>query len=632
MHNDGDSAYPPPNFSAPKVPGDRYEAEVPDTLDLAERAALAINGIAGGIDRDLDHQMWFLVNYACNPATMRHHAADATCDALLAPTFALLRTMSGSTAHVDTEVGLIEHLLRDTSPDDGLYYNVYSPDKPWHSEYGHAHRGLIPEDFAVTVAQAHWLEAMIFWRELTGEPAWETRIRKMVDGLIDIAVYKGDYAYYPDGGFAEVCGYPRSGWRHTEEPEDDYNNAEGSVTSYYGDILRVLPLWYQASGDERALDLAGRLSRFCMQPRFWGGNPQTVMVAGNELGHFNFHAHNRLLILAGMVEYAHVANDARVLEFAQRGFEYAMTIGVAKLGWVTAPFWGGNHVGMNEACTFFDLLRLGVRLSDAGAGDYWDYVDAVVRNHLAEQQLLDAEVLRSIVEASPPLPEPPIPHGQSNQGVSIDNVVERTLGMFGSCATPVGIPQPWVMQCCSANAPRALYYAWEGALRHDKGTVTVNLLLNRASAWLDVDSYLPYEGKVLMHVKDAARVAVRLASWIPRDELQTRVNGIAREGVRLGNYMLIDELKPGDTIALSFPVQESVATYTGNAHRPGGSSSKVRETQYRCTFRGSTIVDVSPRDEDPTTYPFYRRDHMRQDAAPMKRVTRFVPERTIVNW
>ncbi len=632
MHSDGDSAYPPPNFSAPKVPGDRYEAEVPDTLDLAERAALAINGIAGGIDRDLDHQMWFLVNYACNPATMRHHAADATCDALLAPTFALLRTMSGSTAHVDTEVGLIEHLLRDTSPDDGLYYNVYSPVKPWHSEYGHAHRGLIPEDFAVTVAQAHWLEAMIFWRELTGEPAWETRIRKMVDGLIDIAVYKDDYAYYPDGGFAEVCGYPRSGWRHTEEPEDDYNNAEGSVTSYYGDILRVLPLWYQASGDERALDLAGRLSRFCMQPRFWGGNPQTVMVAGNELGHFNFHAHNRLLILAGMVEYAHVANDARVLEFAQRGFEYAMTIGVAKLGWVTAPFWGGNHVGMNEACTFFDLLRLGVRLSDAGAGDYWDFVDAAVRNHLAEQQLLDAEVLRNIVEASPPLPEPTIPHGQSNQGVSIDNVVERTLGMFGSCATPVGIPQPWVMQCCSANAPRALYYAWEGALRHDKGTVTVNLLLNRASTWLDVDSYLPYEGKVLMHVKDAARVAVRLASWIPRSELQTRVNGTAREGVRLGNYMLIDELKPGDTIALSFPVQESVATYTGNAHRPGGSSSKVRETQYRCTFRGSTIVDVSPRDEDPTTYPFYRRDHMRQDAAPMKRVTRFVPERTIVNW
>ena len=631
MHAD-EMTYPPPEFPAPDVPGERYEAVVPDTLDLAERAAMAISGIAGGIDQDLDHQMWFLINYACNPATMHHHAADATCDALLAPTLPLLRTMSGSTAHIATEVGLMEHLLRDTSPEDGLYYNVFRPDKPWHSEYGHSHRALINEDFAVTVAQAHLLEAMIFWRELSGDPAWETRIRKMVDGLTNIAVYKDDYAYYPDGGFAEVCGYPRSGWRHTDEPEDDYNNAEGSVTSYYGDIMRVLPLWYRESGDERALELAGRLSRFCMQPRFWGGNPEPVMVAGNELGHFNFHAHNRLLILAGMLEYAHMANDARVLEFAQRGFEFAMTIGVAKLGWVTAPFWGGNHVGMNEACTFFDLLRLGIRLSDAGAGDYWDIVDTVVRNHLAEQQLLDADILRRIMEASPPRRDPSVPLNETKQGECDENVIQRTLGLFGSCATPVGVPQPWVMQCCSANAPRALYYAWEGALRHDQGTVTVNLMLNRASAWADVDSYLPYEGKVLIHVKDAQRFAVRIASWIPRHSLQTRVNGVAREGIRLGNYLTFDELQPGDTIALVFPIQESEATYTGNAHRPGSSSSKVRETRYRCTFRGSTVVDISPRDEDPTTYPFYRREHMRKDTAPTKSVTRFVPERTIVNW
>lgn len=362
--SDDKTAYPAPNFDEPKVLGRRYEAVVPDTLDLAARATMAINGIAGGIDPDLDHQMWFLIHYACKPPYMQHHGADPTCDALLAPTLPLLRTMSGCTDYLETEVGLMSHLLRDTSPQDGLYYNVYHPDRPWHSAYGHDSRPIITEDFAVTVAQAHLLEAMIFWRKLSGDPAWEKRIRAMVDGLIRIAVYKDDYAYYPDGGFAEVCGYPRSGWRHTDEPEDDYNNAEGSVTSYYGDIIRVLPLWYRESGDERALDLAGRLARFCMQPRFWGGNPEPVMVAGNELGHFNFHAHNRVLILAGMLEYAHVANDARVLEFVQRGFEFTLTLGMAKLGWFTAPFWGGNHVGMNEACIFADLLRLGIRLSD----------------------------------------------------------------------------------------------------------------------------------------------------------------------------------------------------------------------------------------------------------------------------
>jgi len=37
---------------------------VPDTLDLADRAELAINGIGGTIDPDLHHMMYFSVRYA----------------------------------------------------------------------------------------------------------------------------------------------------------------------------------------------------------------------------------------------------------------------------------------------------------------------------------------------------------------------------------------------------------------------------------------------------------------------------------------------------------------------------------------------------------------------------------------
>jgi hypothetical protein len=32
-----------------------------------------------------------------------------------------------------------------------------------------------------------------------------------------------------------------------------------------------------------------------------------------------------------------------------------------------------------------DLVGVYIRLSDAGAGDYWDDVDHIVRNHLVEQ-------------------------------------------------------------------------------------------------------------------------------------------------------------------------------------------------------------------------------------------------------
>jgi len=57
-------------------------------------------------------------------------------------------------------------------------------------------------------------------------------------------------------------------------------------------------------------------------------------------------------------------------------------------------------------------------------------------------------------------------------------------------------------------------------------------------------------------------------------------------------------------------------------------------------FRGSTLVDIAPRDTSPTGYPLYLRDHLRASPsaplrasqAPMKGVTRFVPNRIITNW
>ena len=56
------------------------------------------------------------------------------------------------------------------------------------------------------------------------------------------------------------------------------------------------------------------------------------------------------------------------------------------------------------------------------------------------------------------------------------------------------------------------------------------------------------------------------------------------------------------------------------------------EQRYTCTFRGSTLVDIDPRDERPASYPLYRRSHLRRDDAPMKDATGFVPRKHIVRW
>ena len=74
-----------------------------------------------------------------------------------------------------------------------------------------------------------------------------------------------------------------------------------------------------------------------------------------------------------------------------------------------------------------------------------------------------------------------------------DDVIERMLGGFGigrlTRLKPVA-----ASGCCTANATLGLYYAWEGIVRCCAGMATVNLLLNRSSPWLDIDSHCHLSG------------------------------------------------------------------------------------------------------------------------------------------
>jgi len=259
-----------------------------------------------------------------------------------------------------------------------------------------------------------------------------------------------------------------------------------------------------------------------------------------------------------------------------------------------------------------------------GVGDYWDDVDAVVRNHLVEQQLVRADLLARVAAQFQDQPD-------SDQGdkapreLCFDDVIARSIGAFGAISLPNSIPRPWVMQCCTGNGTQGLYYAWEGTLRETGAQAIVNLFLNRAGRLVDIDSYLPFEGKVVIRNKAARRIAVRIPSWVDLRVLRCDVNDVPREPSWTGRYMSFDDLQPGTLITLRFPLAEETATYTVNAHTP-------QEQAYRCEFRGSTLLDISPRDDAPTSYPLYVRDHLRARTAPTRQVTRFVAAKVVRRW
>ena len=119
------------------------------------------------------------------------------------------------------------------------------------------------------------------------------------------------------------------------------------------------------------------------------------------------------------------------------------------------------------------------------------------------------------------------------------------------------------MQCCSGNGTKGFYYAWEGALREEAplngkgGRAVVNLLLNRAGRTVTVDSWLPWEGKVRVRTRGAARVSVRIPWWVDRRALRASVGGKPREPEWLGAYASFGGLAPGTDLDLSFPVPAS---------------------------------------------------------------------------
>jgi hypothetical protein len=220
---------------------------------------------------------------------------------------------------------------------------------------------------------------------------------------------------------------------------------------------------------------------------------------------------------------------------------------------------------------------------------------------------------------------------------SRDNVIERNVGIFLSDSThPTLIPEHAFLYtiCCTGNLTPAMYYAWESIVRCDKnGAATVNLLLNRASPWLDIDSYLPYEGRVVIRNKKARMLSLRIPRWADKKAVCAMINSKPANPTWVGQYLILTSLKVGDALTITFPIVETTEKYTllwkqnefwMECTKPGNTwKADPKPSVYTCTFRGNTLVEISPRDRG-IGYPLYERGDSRHERSPMKEVKRYL--------
>ena len=150
------------------------------------------------------------------------------------------------------------------------------------------------------------------------------------------------------------------------------------------------------------------------------------------------------------LEYAVAADDKEALAFANRSFPWAREQGSPLVGFFPSNA-SKPYYQESESCEVADMIALAIKLSRAGAGDYWDDVDRWVRNQFAENQLLRAEWVDEV-------PKPGSRH-KPLFNETAERVAERNVGAFaGWPGVNDWVLRKGIMHCCTGNATRALYY------------------------------------------------------------------------------------------------------------------------------------------------------------------------------
>ena len=551
--------------------GKSYEALVPDTLDLAERGAMALNCLTQSIAPELDASIYEATHFDANPAFMTTSGTNIdvskTVEAL-----PQVRLMSGSTKDLDIERVLMLRVMAQ-SWEDGVFYTAPAAGRDW----------ITPEfsEVANMVVIGRLLHGMLCWHQYNGDPLWMEHARKTYVTIRDklIRYDRSGNAFFPPmtgWGYLPKAGYP---------PGMPDSGAGGSFRSAGAAILGYNLLgvakYAAMTQDPEAAELARRMANSLRSTEFWErgwGFIETPGIVPEDRAHFGGHFHTNMMALRGLLEYAIMANDADTREYVRSGYEFARCYGIADIGYAPEDFKSAN----GEGCCAADLVILAVRLSEAGVGDYWDDADRCIRNQFTEWQFVDKEQLERCSAASPA--HEAVPPGQTDI-----RAIERNIGSF--CGNPfvTDYPRPWNGLCCNQNGAQALYQAWEGIVQDaGNGAAQVNLLLNRASPLLDVDSYLPYEGKAVVKNKAARTVYVRVPNWVSRKAVRSHIDGGSVPNQWLGNYLAFEGVRPGTEITLKFPMVERTIQRTLGA----------TGVTYTIDLRGNTVMNISLRDEE----------------------------------
>jgi hypothetical protein len=366
--------------------------------------------------------------------------------------------------------------------------------------------------------------------------------------------------------------------------EKDYCFIEKIGIYFGGTLIRPLLQAGLVLGEPKWIDFAGGLSRGIIDHSGHYGPD----------GDFEGHHHGHLGTLAGILAWAILKNDDRIVRRVAQIYEWSRSISTP-FGFVPEVAKRQDDLIMCETCTLMDYLDVGLLLARHVDEKYWDVVEKAARNHLVEAQVRDASWLAE---------DPKVP---DEEDVLRNDIRRRVTGSFAGWAaphaqlgaaeeqqrytwvkTPALQPRYWgkiraLQNCCAGAGIRAMHQVWSNIAAFKDGTLAVNLLIDKKIPEATIRSFIPFEGRAAITVQRDCTVRLRVSAGVKIQDVKLTRNGSPIAPLPDGAFIKVEKMAAGDVLEVRLPLPSRTEDFTiGN---PG-----FQRYKFRAEWKGDTVI------------------------------------------
>jgi hypothetical protein len=504
-----------------------------DPIDLTERIRLGQNALLGGLDPSQGYMPYW--NSRCEDGKLvafRHAGAWDWCHDVARGIHALGMAEQATGDPVPEEVwSALADLQIGLFADDDL---PGCPDDKTGERFVHLHN--IRE-------AAHALAALI----RKGDSRADDKARRMVRKVL---------AAVDEEGVIDLGALPPHISDYTYQPHQE------------GRAVDALVRLFRVNGDEAALDLAERMTRFALAHCF--------TEAGSLREEASNHGHSINAMAAGMADLALLTGDADRLVRVKAIYDVGLPRFHSSFGWSQEALNRYNLRG--ESNNTGDLLRLALLLGACGWASCYEDAERILRSHLLPSQVVDVADL------------PDDEHAED----AWSRRASRLRGGF-SFPTPndllVDGNSPLTTYDIISGAVDGLCEARRALATCRDGVPRVHLLFSGEAAGLIVESDLSAAGTVRLQGEGGVRSAmVRLPSWANPKETKVTVGGDEVPLRVYGGYAFIPMDSTGSA-QVTFPMAQK------------RTQESICYQRFDINWRGDQITAMSPAAENRPMFP-----------------------------